>query len=621
MFADEARIAGQLHHPHIAEIFEMGDVEGAHFIAMEYVRGKDLLQIQNRFRRLKQVMPPPMAAYCAMKIAEALDYAHKKKGPDGVTLGIIHRDVSPQNVLVSYEGIVKVIDFGIAKAASRSTKTQAGVLKGKFGYMSPEQIGGIPLDRRSDIFAIGTIFYELLTADRLFAAESDFATLEKVRNVDVQPPRVTVPGCPDAVDAIIMRALSKDPATRYQWASEMAEEIQAYLSSLPEKFGPRELSAWMQEQFAAEVKREAQALDDQLKAVGELGKAQASAPVTTSLPLSAPVPPVSGTMELDVSDLQALLAGEPQPSAISGEATQITSASLSQMMAGGASPEAALSFATAAAGGHAEMSVESTRILGADEPRPGDLASPAPMTAAAGGFATQAHAEPEEIPSQATAILDTSSMNLPPLRIAPTPQLRAQPQRTAQQIDPRYTPAFGTPHFRLANGQLDPNPPTTQVDALPYAEPRRSTFGKDVLIGLGVAGLLVVGVVGGRTLFAKGKAQGGTLVVTVTPPAASHVTIDGQDRGRLEAGKALTLKEFPAGSHLVHVSSEGGGEFEERVVLGASDVSVVSAVLSAAPPPIEKTAKSMSRYRPAIFKWGACPRMNTAGKMRTPGIP
>ena len=130
-----------------------------------------------------------MAGFIAAKMCEALDYAHKKKGPDGHPLGIIHRDVSPQNVLVSYEGEVKVIDFGIAKAASRSTKTQAGVLKGKFGYMSPEQVSGLPLDRRSDVFAIGTILYEMITADRLFIAESDFATLEKVRNVDVAATR------------------------------------------------------------------------------------------------------------------------------------------------------------------------------------------------------------------------------------------------------------------------------------------------------------------------------------------------------------------------------------------------------------------------------------------------
>ncbi|HEX9100894.1 MAG TPA: serine/threonine-protein kinase, partial [Polyangia bacterium] len=197
MFIDEAKICGQLNHANICQIFELGRVDDSHFIAMEYVWGKDVLQIQNRFRKLRQTMKPEMAAFIAAKLCEGLDYAHKKKDAAGRPLGIIHRDISPQNILISYDGELKIIDFGIAKAASRSSKTQAGVLKGKFGYMSPEQVGGqAVLDHRSDIFAIGTILYELITADRLFVAESDFATLEKVRNVDVQRPSVAVPGCP-----------------------------------------------------------------------------------------------------------------------------------------------------------------------------------------------------------------------------------------------------------------------------------------------------------------------------------------------------------------------------------------------------------------------------------------
>jgi serine/threonine protein kinase len=182
MFIDEAKIAGQLNHANICQIFELGKIDDSHFIAMEYIWGKDLLQIQNRFRRLKKHMPVQMAAFVMGKVCEGLDYAHRKKDATGKPLNIIHRDVSPQNVITSYDGEVKVIDFGIAKAASRSSKTQAGVLKGKFGYMSPEQIGGKPLDQRTDIFAVGTILYELLTSERLFMGESDFATLEKIRS-------------------------------------------------------------------------------------------------------------------------------------------------------------------------------------------------------------------------------------------------------------------------------------------------------------------------------------------------------------------------------------------------------------------------------------------------------
>src|SRR5439155_23022506 len=131
----------------------------------------------------------------------------------------IHRDISPQNILISYEGELKIIDFGIAKAATRSSRTQAGVLKGKFGYMSPEQVRGLPLDRRSDVFAIGTILYELLVADRLFVGESDFETLEKVRNVDVKPISQVNKAVPPALEKIIHKALAKDIDDRYQWGS------------------------------------------------------------------------------------------------------------------------------------------------------------------------------------------------------------------------------------------------------------------------------------------------------------------------------------------------------------------------------------------------------------------
>ncbi len=142
MFIDEAKICGQLNHVNICQIFELGRVGDSHFIAMEYVWGKDLLQIQNRNRKLRTTMKPVMAAWVGAKMCEGLDYAHRKKRRR--QLNIIHRDISPQNILISYEGEAKIIDFGIAKAATRSSRTQAGVLKGKFGYMSPEQVRGLP---------------------------------------------------------------------------------------------------------------------------------------------------------------------------------------------------------------------------------------------------------------------------------------------------------------------------------------------------------------------------------------------------------------------------------------------------------------------------------------------
>ncbi len=265
MFIDEAKIVSQLNHANICQIFELSCYDNIHFIAMEYIWGKDVLQIQNRLGKMGQVMNVPMACHIVAKVCEGLDYAHRKRDPMGAMLEIVHRDCSPQNVLVSYEGEVKIIDFGIAKAASRSSRTMAGVLKGKFGYMSPEQVRGLPLDRRTDIFALGTVLYEILTNVRLFQAESDFSTLEKVRNVDIEPLRAVNASIPVEVEKIVMKALSPDPADRYQWCSEMHADLQRYLMSQESVFTSKSLAAWMKQTFEADLTRERSQMEEYRK--------------------------------------------------------------------------------------------------------------------------------------------------------------------------------------------------------------------------------------------------------------------------------------------------------------------------------------------------------------------
>ena len=256
MFIDEAKIAGQLNHANITPIYELGKLGDVHYIAMEYVWGKDLLQIINRFRKLRKVMPPAMVAFVGAKMSEGLEYAHRKNDRNGKPLGIVHRDVSPQNILVSYDGQIKVIDFGIAKAASRSTSTQAGILKGKFGYMSPEQVRGLPIDHRSDVFAVGTCLYEMAVCDRLFLGESDFATLEKVRHAQVQPLRNHIPDFPPELEAIIKKALARDPIDRWQSAGDLQEALQQYLASLQPPYGANKLATWMKTAFSPEMTTE-----------------------------------------------------------------------------------------------------------------------------------------------------------------------------------------------------------------------------------------------------------------------------------------------------------------------------------------------------------------------------
>lgn len=265
MFIDEAKIAVQLNHANICQVFDLGKVGEAYFIAMEYVSGRDLRTI---FERCKQRMPDgvptmPLAQSCfvVMKVCEGLDYAHNKKDALGHDLNLVHRDVSPQNILISYEGEVKLIDFGIAKAAGKGAQTQAGILKGKFGYMSPEQVRGQPLDRRSDIFSVGILLYELLTGERLFVGESDFSTLEKIRNVEVVPPTTYNRKIPEELERIVLRALARDPEDRYQHAIDLHDDLQAFMYTSGEFYSRKELASWMKRVFRAEMEEERATLE------------------------------------------------------------------------------------------------------------------------------------------------------------------------------------------------------------------------------------------------------------------------------------------------------------------------------------------------------------------------
>ena len=262
MFVDEARIAVQLTHPNIVQIYELGKFENQYYIAMAYVSGKDLRQILDRFRKRKETIPLPAAALIAAKICEGLDYAHRKTDPSGRPLNLIHRDVSPQNILVSYEGTVQITDFGIAKAEDRASKTQAGVLKGKFGYMSPEQVRGLETDNRSDVFAVGILLYEMLTGKRLFIGQSDFSTLEKVRNGEVPPPREHNPDLPEELERIMLKALARDRDERYRWASDLHEELQQFLISDNTIYNAKRLSELMNAEYASDIEAENRKMEE-----------------------------------------------------------------------------------------------------------------------------------------------------------------------------------------------------------------------------------------------------------------------------------------------------------------------------------------------------------------------
>ncbi|HYU16707.1 MAG TPA: serine/threonine-protein kinase [Candidatus Acidoferrum sp.] len=297
MFIDEAKIAVQLNHANIAQIFDLGVVENDYYIALEHVHGRDLRSIFNRCRHRGgegdepgEPMPIAQSCFILMKVCEGLDYAHNKRDQTGRELNLVHRDVSPQNVLVSFEGEVKIIDFGIAKAAGKGSKTQAGILKGKFGYMSPEQVRGLPVDRRSDVFSCGIVLYELLTGERLFVGESDFSTLEKVRNVEILPPSTYNRRIPDELERIVLKALAKDTEERYQSAIDLHDELQAFVYTAGEFYSRKDLAGWMKATFAAEIEAETAKLESYRHMTAPEGRGAhvASLPTGPSAVPSAP---------------------------------------------------------------------------------------------------------------------------------------------------------------------------------------------------------------------------------------------------------------------------------------------------------------------------------------------
>ena len=229
MFIDEAKLAAQLTHPNIVQIFDLGKAGGFYYIAMEYVDGKDLRSLLRKVREYRQPFPEAVAAYVTMKVAMALDYAHRKRGMNDKELKLVHRDVSPQNVLISSEGAVNLVDFGIAKAATKTTQTMAGALKGKLLYMSPEQALGQPLDNRSDIYSLGLVLFELLTGERCFQADSELGVLEKVRLGKVQDVQAVNPLISRDMANILNKALQKNVDQRYGSARLMERDLKSLL--------------------------------------------------------------------------------------------------------------------------------------------------------------------------------------------------------------------------------------------------------------------------------------------------------------------------------------------------------------------------------------------------------
>ena len=253
MFVREARIGALLNHPNIVQVYDFGNVEGEYFLAMEYVKGRDVLAVMRRVRDTKRSFPVAIAAFIAHEVAGCLAYAHALNGPDGKPLHLIHRDVSPSNIMCLRTGGVKLLDFGIARAAgdnlAEPEDSGGGTFKGKLGYLPPERVRNEPFDHRSDLYALGVVLWEMLTCKRLFRGANEAETLRNVLEMPIAPPSSVNPAVPASLDAIVMRALERDPARRYGSGQEMAEELEEVLRET--KFNSRMVGTLMVELFGS----------------------------------------------------------------------------------------------------------------------------------------------------------------------------------------------------------------------------------------------------------------------------------------------------------------------------------------------------------------------------------
>ena len=337
MFIDEAKVTSGLNHPNIVQIFDFDIMDETYYIAMEYVEGKDLKRVMDNGVKEGRPLTVPQIVKIIIETCNGLHYAHTKKHR-GQPLNIIHRDVSPHNVMVSFEGDVKVMDFGIAKAAARSTKTRAGTVKGKCAYMSPEQARGKNLDPRSDMFAVGVMMWEMLTHRRLFAGDSDFETLSNVLKAEVPPPSSINPDVPAEIDAILLRCLSKDREERQKDCRDLSRELQGWMFSHIEDQDAADLTGLMKEMFTDDIQalREMQQADAKTNffEVSEMvrsGRGGSSSSIqrrpstSSNIAAEAVSSNEAKTMAINVADAQAMmnadrtLAVDPSATGLQGE--------------------------------------------------------------------------------------------------------------------------------------------------------------------------------------------------------------------------------------------------------------------------------------------------------------
>jgi serine/threonine-protein kinase len=432
MFLDEARLAAQLNHPNIVQTNEVAIGDGTYFIAMEYLEGQPLLKVMQRL--LPTPLPVNIALRIGANVSAGLHYAHTLTSFSGTPLGIVHRDVSPQNIFVTYAGQVKVVDFGIAKATGQTTETATGVLKGKIAYMAPEQVGGGAIDGRVDVFSLGVVLYEALTGQRIWGAPTrDVNVLKRLVDGDIpSSPRAVIPSIPEDVDAICRRALAADRDERYGAALEMHKEIQKSIARLPHAVTDHEIGEMVAGMFGQERQAIAKVIEKQLALIDAKEElAQRSLP---SVNLPSGVMSLTPAKEASIGASVRMWQSPWRRWTMHRRRTALVAGTVFAVLAA----VAVLSFPRAPEGKKAARDPAKLVVPATEAPPPEAVSLPVPAEepkAAAGMDAAPVRA--------ATAPALVAPFRHPPANVAPRPIASASTEAPAASSRPTANPTYG----------------------------------------------------------------------------------------------------------------------------------------------------------------------------------
>ena len=455
MFLDEARLAARLSHPNVVQTNEVGHEAGRYFIAMEYLEGQPLNRVLHRFQR-NGGFPLGLHLRVISEVLAGLHHAHEITDYDGTPLGVVHRDVTPHNIFLTYDGQVKVVDFGIAKAMNSSSETRTGVLKGKVAYMAPEQARGERVDRRADLFSVGILLWEAVTGKRLWKGVPDIAILQRLLNGDIPTPRSVNPDVPEVLEAIVLKCLATDRDGRYDTATELQADIDSYLDAQDERVNVRDLSKLMTRHFDADRVKIKAIIEEQLRAKP-----------TSSLNVEAPrgLPLIDDRISLTATGSNPAVSDRSSAESSGPSSIQITGV-------GPASGAASSPSYTNPSGLFASAAPSE-----AAAPRPGRRGVVAGAAVAVGGLlaivlfvATRNSTAPLPTSAQTTTTASTAVATPPPTASEVEISVAASPPEARIFLDDR--PLDHNPYKGML--AVEPGPHQLRVEARGYATQSRS---------------------------------------------------------------------------------------------------------------------------------------------------